>query len=200
MKSAIAMLVVVMGCGGVTGQTAQQMKEQTMTLPIPLTCDKPQQLYFDTKKGDLYVCEGGEWKKKLMEAGGDNCYHASDGTFHCYKDDVDKPKVAMGQTVCPDGQPVGCSISSRIPMSQWIQQSHTPEKPLKCGKYQHEVTEEMRDVHQGGISINHIIYTHCADDLHTVTEKEWQELMARLAQMEKQLRGEGGPTFTGGRP
>jgi hypothetical protein len=66
------------------------------------------------------------------------------------------------------------------------------EPPLKCGKYQHVENDRfVRDpsVHGyiEGIRIDHT--PHCEFDVHPVTEKEWQELMARLQAMDKYIKG-----------
>jgi len=65
-------------------------------------------------------------------------------------------------------------------------------KPLKCGKYQHVVHE---DAYCGGsackgngpcvsIAVCHPEVNECADDMHPLTEKEWQELMQRIKVLE----------------
>ena len=59
-------------------------------------------------------------------------------------------------------------------------------KPLQCGKYQHEVPEHDEDCSTGGVGgvcFRHV-EAYCVDDIHTVTEREWQELMARLKALE----------------
>ena len=47
--------------------------------------------------------------------------------------------------------------------------------PLKCGKYQHIDQSCYADMSNGGC-----LPLRCVDDLHTVTEKEWQDLQERL--------------------
>ena len=59
--------------------------------------------------------------------------------------------------------------------------SYPQPAPLKCGKWTH--FEPAVEVHVGG-NIFKSLPDRCAPDLHTVTEKEWQELMARLKRLE----------------
>lgn len=64
---------------------------------------------------------------------------------------------------------------------------HQPEPaPLKCGKYQHPVKAHTDcsvsgDSHYGKCEYYPGV---CADDLHTVTEKEYQQIMERLKALE----------------
>lgn len=53
----------------------------------------------------------------------------------------------------------------------------TPPAPLKCGKYQHE---EYPSVWCGDSMPSTCFTPRCAPDLHTVTEREWQELMEHI--------------------
>lgn len=73
--------------------------------------------------------------------------------------------------------------------------SIAPIAPLKCGKYQHveNPIENMcarlspKDQNQNFLCTapaNHVVDV-CADDMHSVSEREWQELMARLKALEK---------------
>ena len=83
-----------------------------------------------------------------------------------------------------------------------------PPVPLKCGKYQHveraspkiiwdSVTSRSGNEVCGGFHSEDgsfyvrnmcISENSCADDMHTLTEKEWQELMARLKALEARLK------------
>ncbi len=106
---------------------------------------------------------------------GDDCYHAKDGTFHCYQGDIDTPKVI------DQGVPISSPSQGEIDAMN--------KKPLKCGKYQHLETYAVCNKPNGqmcpigyGMESYH---DRCVDDLHTVTEKEWQELMSRLKKLEK---------------
>lgn len=60
-------------------------------------------------------------------------------------------------------------------------------KPLKCGKYQHIQYRDGcylgSDLHDGVKCYNHEP-EKCVDTMHEVTEREWQELMARLKTLE----------------
>lgn len=58
-------------------------------------------------------------------------------------------------------------------------------KPLQCGKYQHEVPAHTENCSTNLMGCLRNVDAYCADDLHTVTEREWQELMARLKALEK---------------
>jgi hypothetical protein len=71
-------------------------------------------------------------------------------------------------------------------------------KPLTCPKYQHLVhsgAESCRPAPEcvgKGMSCNIAICTpeppdRCEDTMHTVTEKEWVDLMERLKALEKRL-------------
>ena len=53
--------------------------------------------------------------------------------------------------------------------------------PLKCGKYEH--VETVPDKNYVGWGM-HAVKDACKPDMHSVTEKEWQELMARLGKLE----------------
>lgn len=57
--------------------------------------------------------------------------------------------------------------------------------PLKCGKWQHVASDSYEIVPRlkGSGYINREVVT-CADDIHPLTEREWQELMARLRKLE----------------
>lgn len=71
------------------------------------------------------------------------------------------------------------------------------DAPLKCPKYQHV---DHRDGYWGGadcgglyvcasIAVYHPEVNVCVDDMHEVTEREWQELMARLKKFESAHEG-----------
>lgn len=66
--------------------------------------------------------------------------------------------------------------------------AQTAPKPLKCGKYQHVKYGNTCEPGET-CKVNDPIHKHwarsCADNLHTVTEREWQELMARLKWLEE---------------
>ena len=68
------------------------------------------------------------------------------------------------------------------------QKDAAPPKPLKCGKYQHvewQIRAKVIGI-PGGDPYEHVPGSeYCADDMHSVTEKEWQELMARLKALER---------------
>jgi hypothetical protein len=59
--------------------------------------------------------------------------------------------------------------------------------PLKCGKYQHvEAVQSLCPCDKNGCTCLPPT-AKCAPDLHTVTEKEWQELNEQLRLMQKLL-------------
>lgn len=64
--------------------------------------------------------------------------------------------------------------------------------PLKCDKYQHEVKHgwvEMNRCHSLGGNLVQCDKEpiDCVDDLHVVTEKEWQELQERIKYLDHLL-------------
>jgi hypothetical protein len=112
--------------------------------------------------------------------------------------------VLAGMTGCAawGQQPtVPTSVTATIlhcPFNEVIEKTATGEacvvpKPLKCGKYQHvEPTCES----DGNVTICNGS-PKCADDMHSVTEKEWQELVGRLKELEERLKCYGKPCFSG---
>ena len=67
------------------------------------------------------------------------------------------------------------------------QQAAQP-KPIACPKYTHPETTDCntcdQKTHMCTLMNCISIPDHCADDMHVVTEKEWQELMSRLRRLE----------------
>jgi hypothetical protein len=59
-----------------------------------------------------------------------------------------------------------------------------PQLTLRCGKYQHLVPDHFENCSTVLIGCWEHIPDRCADDLHTVTEREWQELQERLKKLE----------------
>lgn len=62
--------------------------------------------------------------------------------------------------------------------------------PLKCAKYEHiEPTHYGCEFgSNGGVAFcDKIVPEQCVPDLHMVTEKEWQELMARQARLQSAI-------------
>lgn len=62
--------------------------------------------------------------------------------------------------------------------------------PLQCGKYQHVESPAPMcgdSVYFGpdGKLVSSCFAPYCVDDMHLVTEREWQELMERLSKLEK---------------
>ncbi len=74
--------------------------------------------------------------------------------------------IAWGQTIHAPAKPPYHQIGEDL-------------KPLKCGKYQHEMAAFYCDECLAWIP------AHCADDLHTVTEEEWQKLQERIKKLEE---------------
>ena len=69
-----------------------------------------------------------------------------------------------------------------------------PTKPLVCKKYQHLEPEHIGCTSNGTIatSCDWVIPAGCVDDVHWLTEREWQELMARIKKLEaKKKENEG---------
>lgn len=62
------------------------------------------------------------------------------------------------------------------------------KEPLKCGKYQHVEPAHMDcSLSTGTIATCDLfVPERCADDVHVLTEREWQELIARLEKLEKE--------------
>ncbi len=58
-------------------------------------------------------------------------------------------------------------------------------KPLKCGKYQKLVPAHTEDCSTNLIGCSRDVPDQCVDDMHFVTEREWQRLMKRLDALEK---------------
>jgi hypothetical protein len=56
--------------------------------------------------------------------------------------------------------------------------------PIACGKYQHFESGYMRWASETCYDCFQHVPDRCLDDLHTVTEREWVELMARLKALE----------------
>ncbi len=76
------------------------------------------------------------------------------------------------------GQQVYISPSAGKPETIIKGKWETVPAPLKCGKYEHV---DPGVCHASSKDPDVICdKPHCAPDLHTVTEKEWQELQAEL--------------------
>ena len=61
-------------------------------------------------------------------------------------------------------------------------------EPLKCGKYEH--FEPAHSEHTGGdIFVDYP--DRCVPDMHTVTEKEWQELKEHIRTLERLICTDG---------
>lgn len=77
------------------------------------------------------------------------------------------------------------SISQIVPSytvypSLIVQGSPPAPKPHACGPYQHPEIDGIR------INPSGLLNFHCVDDLHTVTEQEWQALQERVKKLEEQ--------------
>jgi len=83
----------------------------------------------------------------------------------------------------------------RVPISH--AQTSTRTAPLKCGKYQHL---DMAPIWCGDSYPSTCHPPQCADDLHIVTEREWQDLMDEI-KWERQIREQQCPSLSwvGGR-
>ena len=69
--------------------------------------------------------------------------------------------------LCPKGQTCSCV------------------QPLKCGKYQHVEPSRLGCAVGDDVGYcDRIIPAQCADDMHMVTEREWQDLAARMKVLE----------------
>lgn len=78
-------------------------------------------------------------------------------------------------------------------------QDKTKDEPLKCGQYEHVEhwpgrcgPSLCKDLN-GTLSSCDAVCTplppdKCVDDLHTVSEKEWQSLLVRLTILEKEVK------------
>lgn len=68
------------------------------------------------------------------------------------------------------------------------------EEPLKCGKYQHIESPHV-ECSKGGngtpVFCDTWVPEQCSDDIHIVTEREWQELMDRLRKLENKEAQKG---------
>lgn len=103
--------------------------------------------------------------------------------------------VSMTWGQCP--HPVVCGTTAQPPLDcncrhieaeSEIQQPAPQVAPLvKCGQYQH-VEPVIND--PGVHPTNAVFVTtyRCADDLHTVTEREWQDTQDRLKRQEERLQ------------
>jgi hypothetical protein len=65
-----------------------------------------------------------------------------------------------------------------------MQQPQSKPPELRCGKYQHLVPDHLESCSTGSLGCLEHIPDRCADDLHTVTEREWAELQERLKKLE----------------
>lgn len=76
---------------------------------------------------------------------------------------------------CWEGKSMRCVADAPVPPRA---------APLKCGKYQH--VEYRNTIPDGALCVGTAACNvpYCADDLHTVTEREWQQLMTRLKALE----------------
>lgn len=101
--------------------------------------------------------------------------------------------AAMGQQPCAGGAPPK-NAPDCIPAERWVQQ-YAPivpgvqqvqagAKALACEKYQHFVADECHGVDGMWACPTDPNAGHCAPDMHAVSEKDWQELMARLKKLE----------------
>jgi len=64
----------------------------------------------------------------------------------------------------------------------------------QCPKYQHWIEpsqfcgDSVYYDEKSGKLVSMCFQPHCADDMHQVTEKEWQEIQSRLAAMDKYIK------------
>ena len=107
---------------------------------------------------------------------------------------------------------LGCVARGQCPHNTWLNPQDgkcygvstdspgngSSPAPLKCGKYQHEITPRgQHDCHV--VNGNLIQCTEdppvCADDMHVVTEREWQELKAHIRTLESLICVNGASTL-----
>lgn len=109
--------------------------------------------------------------------------------------------VAGAQQPCVGGEHPH-NAPDCIPAEKMIQQPAPQVSPLKCGKYEHvehwegscgPAPKECLTC----LACWPVPPDRCAPDLHAVTEKEWQELMKRMNDLEERLKCYGRPCFTG---
>lgn len=77
-----------------------------------------------------------------------------------------------------------CTVASGQSLNTTV-----PTKPLVCEKYQH-----LEPDHMGCTSMalmvegDLVIPAGCVDDVHWLTEREWQKLMARIKKLEAEKK------------
>ena len=69
--------------------------------------------------------------------------------------------------------------------------------PLKCEKYEHYEPGSIEDCSDGLGSCRTNVPARCAPDIHTLTEKDWQELMAQNRARDARLKALEGKLFYG---
>jgi hypothetical protein len=129
----------------------------------PLKCGKYQHVERWSKSCvDAFVsCSMGE-DAGCREA--DSCHPSIP---HCVDDKPEPNCVLHSGSVNPKDALLDCGL---------------PE-PLKCGKYQHAEYPSMWCGDTGTCFM-----PRCVDDMHWITEREWQELMARLKALETKAK------------
>jgi len=100
--------------------------------------------------------------------------------------------ACSAQVLMPSTQP-GCSRYAKG-------EQHLPNvpecKPLVCGKYQHEQHIPGHCANtcdpEGFTCTTQCLWVpavdSCADDIHMVTEREWQELVIRMKKLESRIK------------
>ena len=116
---------------------------------------------------------------------------AKDGV--CVEDYAKWVTDAVKQQPCTGGGKGHTNPPDCIPAEKYFKGKIPEPAPLKCGKYQHVQTWKADcDVFQAQGCLK-VDTPYCADDMHSVTEREWQEIMARLKKLEKATEPCRGP-------
>lgn len=100
--------------------------------------------------------------------------------------------LALTHKVFPQTPPIGLSkefCKDHPNGAAWIMAQYLPCKgePAKCGKYQHLYHWPGAcgpEAYPGDAVCHMIPPDQCVDDIHEVTEREWQQLIARLKALE----------------
>ena len=96
---------------------------------------------------------------------------------------------------CPsEGGPNGCVINKDGKGMHCTDKAIVAPAPLKCGKYEHVEYGTLRCPHNGqGLPKDVCEWStddrsYCADNMHSVTEKEWQHLSDAMKVDEETIR------------
>lgn len=88
------------------------------------------------------------------------------------------------QTTCPSRAWVGTRCLPFCDQTDGFRSCAVRPAPLQCAKYQHFVAAHEEDCSTNMIGCTRQVPDSCEENIHWVTEREWQDLQTKLKELQ----------------